>query len=355
MTMFPVESIYDAAADEQLFPDLLRRIADHFGAQAGFIAWMGSGCGAGFQAEYGNDPAYLKSYVETYAPLDILRPALMETPEGEPRPVYPLLQAPDVRDSRFYREYLAPQRIVDNLAVNLIKRDDMFATIAILRTGDVAPFPDEDIDRMRTLVPHLRRAVILSSHRIRQADLVSAYREAAQGARDGLVLLGDDGQILDLGPDIERITGFASIETASRSSFARALARSAETDTPMLREFTFDGRKVRLLLASRALSRNPYGDLSEGRGAAHAVSVTEVDRRWGLAYGAMVEAHALTAGEARVLEDVLTHGEMIETPARLGVARATVRSHLHKIYAKTDTSGFPDLCLYAHRFIVAAR
>lgn len=355
MTVFPVESIYDAATDERLFPDLLRRIGDHFGAQAGFLAWMGGTTGAGFQAEYGNDPAYLKSYVETYAPLDILRPALMETPEGEPRPAFPLLQSPEVRESRFYREYIVPQRIVDNLAVNLIKRDDMFATIAILRTGDVAPFAEEDIAAMRMLVPHLRRAVILSSHRIRQADLVSAYREAAQGARDGLVLLGDDGQILDLGPDIERITGFASIEAASRSAFSRALARAADADAPILSEFSFDGRKVRLLLASRALSRNPYGDISQGRGVAHAVSVTEVDRRWGLAYGAMAEAHALTASEARVLEDVLTHGEMIESPGRLGVARATVRSHLHKIYAKTGTLGFPDLCLYANRFIVAAR
>ena len=50
--MFPVESIYDAAADERLFPDLLRRIVDHFGAQAGFLGWMGGpgrgralGCG----------------------------------------------------------------------------------------------------------------------------------------------------------------------------------------------------------------------------------------------------------------------------------------------------------------------
>ncbi|APZ99969.1 hypothetical protein BWQ93_16875 [Sphingopyxis sp. QXT-31] len=352
--MFPVESIYDAAADERMFPDLLRRIGDHFGAQAGFLAWMGGASGAGFQAEYGNDPAYLRSYVETYAPLDILRPALMETPEGEPRPVYPLLQRPEVRESRFYREYIAPQRIVDNLAVNLIKRDDMFATIAILRTGDVAPFSEDDLAAMRVLVPHLRRAVILSSHRIRQADLMAAYREAAQGARDGLVLLGDAGQILDLGPEIERMTGFASIDAARRSAFARALARAAEVGTPVLREFRFGSRKLRLLLAPRALSRNRYGDVSEGGGAAHAVSVTEVDRRWGFAYGAMAEAHGLTAGEARILEDVLAHGEMIGTAERLGIARATARSHLHKIYAKTGTSGFPDLCLFAHRFIVAA-
>jgi DNA-binding CsgD family transcriptional regulator len=352
--VFPVESIYDAAADERLFPDLLRRIVNHFGAQAGFLGWMGGASGAGFQAEYGNDPAFLQSYVETYAPLDILRPALMDMPEGEPRPAYPLLQSDEIQKSRFYREYIAPQGIVDNLATNLIKRDGMFATVAILRTGDVAPFDTGDIEAMRVLVPHLRRAVYLSSHRIGQADLLSAYRQSAEGARDGLVLLGDDGRILDLGPEIERLTGFASIEAAGRSAFGRALARAAHDGKPVLHEFSFGQRPVRLLLASRALSRNRYGDVSEGPGAAYAVSVTEVDRRWGLAYDAIASAHELTPGETRVLQDVLTHGEMIGTSDRLGIARATARSHLHRIYAKTETSGFPDLCLFAHRFIVAA-
>lgn len=353
--MFPVQAIYDAAFDEQLFPDLLRQMAQHFGAQAGFIAWVNEASHAGFQAEYGNDPAYLKAYVETYAELDVLRPALMAAAEGEPQPAHPLLQTPDIQASRFYREYIVPQRIVDNLAVNLIKRDAMIATVAILRTGDVAPFDAGDIDAMRDLVPHLRRAVFLSSYRVRQADLVAVYRDAAGGARDGLVLLGDNGRILDLGPEIERMTGFASVEAATRSPFGRALARTMHAGAPTLHEFSFGGQSVRLLLSTQPLARNLYGDLSEGPGAAHAVSVTAVDRRWGLAYDAIAAAHGLTPGEARVLKDVLTHGDMAGSPERLGIAPATARSHLHRIYAKTETRGFPDLCLFAHRFIAPGR
>ena len=353
--MFPVQSIYDAAFDERLFPDLVRQLADHFGAQAGFIGWANEKTQAGFQAEYGNDPVWLQRYVETYAALDILRPVLMDAPEGEPLPVHALLQTPDVQASRFYREYIAPQRIVDNLAVNLIKRDGIFATIAILRTNNAPPFESDDVEAMRALVPHLRRAVFLSSYRIHQADLISAYRASAEGARDGLVLLRDDGRVLDLGPEVERLTGFTSPDAASRSRFGQALAKAMIADAPKLHEFTFGKVTLRLLLASKPLARNPYGDISEGPGAAHAVSVTAVDRRWGLAHGAIADAHALTAGEARVLKDVLTHGDMIGTPDRLGIARATVRSHLHRIYAKTDTSGFPDLCLFAHGFIAPMR
>ena len=353
--MFPVQTIYDAAFDEQLFPDLLQQIASHFGAQAGFLGWANEASHAGFQAEFGNDPAYLKAYVETYAEIDILRPALMAVPEGEPRAVHGLLQSPEVQASRFYREYIAPQRIVDNMAVNLIKRDGVMATIAILRTGDALPFVDTDIETMRELVPHLRRAVFLSGYRVRQADLMAVYRDAAVGARDGLILLADDGSILDLGPGISRMTGFASVEAANRSPFGRALARTMHAGAPTLHEFTFGKQAVRLLISCQPLARNPYGDLSEGAGAAYAVSVTAVDRSWGLAYGAIAETHGLTQGEARVLEDVLSHGDMSGSPERLGIASATARSHLHRIYAKTGTRGFPDLCLLAHRFIAPTR
>jgi len=197
--------------------------------------------------------------------------------------------------------------------------------------------------------------VFLSSYRVRQADMGSIYRDAAGGARDGLVLLADDGRVLDLGPEIERMTGFASVEAASRSPFGRVLAQAMHAGAPTLHEFSFGQRTMRLLLSSQPLARNPYGDLSEGAGAAHAVSVIAVDRRRDLAYGAIAAAHGLTPAEARILENVLSHGDIAGAPDRLGISSATARSHLHRIYAKTATRGFPDLCLLAHRFIAPGR
>jgi DNA-binding CsgD family transcriptional regulator/PAS domain-containing protein len=347
--VFPIQTIYDAALDDRQFPRLLEAIGAHLGAQSGFLAWGNTATGAHFQAQFGNDPAYLQAYVETYAAHDVLRPILADTPEGEPALAYPWLQTPEIRETRFYREYIAPQGIVDNLAVNLVKREDMFATIALLRLHDAPPFDAEDVARMRELVPHLRRAATLTSYRIHQADLIQAYRQTAHGARDALVLLDGQGRILDLGPEIAALTGLASIDAAARSPFAKALAGTIATEAPVLHMLESG---MRLLLVARPVSSNPFGHLSKGAGAAYAVSVTALDRRWGLAYAAIAEAHGLTPGEARVLEDVLTHGDMTDTPTRLGIARATARSHLHRIYAKTGTSGFPDLCLFAHRFLL---
>lgn len=351
--VFTIQKIYDAAFEEQQFPELLKAIVAYFGAQSGFLAWSNSDNETRFEAQYGNDPAFLQKYVESYWEHDVLRSRLFAFPEGQPAPVYALLQDPEVRESKFYREYLAPQGIVDNLAVNLIKRDNMVATIAVLRMGDVPPFDEDDIARMSELTPHLRRAVFLSSYRIRQANLIDAYRQAAPGARDGLVLLDDAGRVLDLGPEIERLTGLSSAEAAGRSSLGKALAKAVRAGRPVLHDLEdANGVTVRLLLQTQAIGRNLFGDLVEGPGVAYAVSVVVLDRRREIAFETIAAAHRLTPGESRVLEDVLTHGEMTGTPERLGMARATSRSHLHKIYAKTGTSGFPDLCLLANRFVV---
>ncbi|WP_286772055.1 hypothetical protein, partial [Sphingomonas sp. 66-10] len=146
--MFPIEEIYDAAFDRARFPALVQRLVEAFGAQSGFIGWSDTDRDAGFQAQYGNDPKWLQSYVQTYAAHDILRPHLHAVPEGEATTVWPLLQQPDIQQSIFYRDYLAPQGVVDNMAVNLIKRPGIVAHIAMLRYAPAERFSEEECARM---------------------------------------------------------------------------------------------------------------------------------------------------------------------------------------------------------------
>src|SRR5690606_35020595 len=104
-------------------------------------------------------------------------------PEGVATAAYPYLQQPEIQASIFYREYLEPQGIVDNLAVNLIKRPGIVATLAIISTEPSTPFSKDDIAKLADLIPHLRRAVFLQSHVIRQSNLVRGYRQAARSSR----------------------------------------------------------------------------------------------------------------------------------------------------------------------------
>ncbi|MBU1376286.1 MAG: helix-turn-helix transcriptional regulator [Alphaproteobacteria bacterium] len=349
--MVDIDDIYDAAFDRDLFPALLRKILGAMNAQSGFLAWIDMESQANFEVQFGNDPAFLQSYAETYAQHDIMRPTLQAAGEGVVMQAYEHLQAPELQDSIFYKEWLAPQGIVDNLAVNLIKREQMFATMAILRTGDAPPFDAEDTARFTAIVPHIKRAVYMQSRLIHQANLVGGYQRITSGARNGLVLLDDKLCVLDIDRATQGLTGLRVDQVLGAPPFEKALGAAVRDAGPVAVELPSEGGEgVTLLCVAQPLERDGFGDFAGGAGVAHAVHVLRVDQPASIAFASMAELYGLTPTEVRVMADAFAHADLTALGDRLGMARATARTHLHRIYDKTRTQGFAGLCLLAHRF-----
>lgn len=352
--MVEIDEIYDAAFDRELFPAILRKIIDGLGAQCGFLAWTDVASETRFEVQFGNDPAYLQSYMETYGDLDVMRPTLQAADEGVIMQAWETMQAPAVRESRFYKEWLAPQGIVDNLAINLIKRETMFAPMAIIRTGDVAPFDAADIARLATLVPHLKRAIYMQSRLANQANLVSGYRRITSGARNGVVLLDGRLRVLDLDPSLQALTGLKVGQTAgAATAFEGAVVQTVRDAAPVAVAVGEGDDPVTLLCVAQKLERDPFGDLTAD-GATHAIHVMRVDQAAPVAFASMAELYGLTPTELKVLADAFAHADLTMLGDRLGMGKATARTHLHRIYDKTQTQGFAALCVLAHRFALPA-
>ena len=347
-----IEQIYDAAFDRPRFGELLRRIAAEIDGHAAFLGWHDFERNCGFDVQFGNDPAWLRRYVEHFAEHDILRPILINVPEGEPAPAAPQFERKDIQESYFYREYISPQQIVDNMAVNLIKRPGMIATLAVLRKGAVAPFDAADLARLRELVPHLTRAVLIQSRLIDGENTADGFRQSSRGARDHIVLLSKEATILEIDPQLSDILGAKVGDSTGRSPFGKAALEAIALGEPVLAELAGrDGTITRLLCEAQVLERNRLGDLSTTQAATHAIHIGIVDRQRTIAYGAMAKAYRLTPTEARVLEAAVEQGDLILIGERLGMARPTARTHLHRIYDKTEAKGFADLCRLAYRFV----
>lgn len=349
--MVDIDEIYDAAFDRSLFQGLLRRIVTAMGAQSGFLGWTDMHSQTRFEVEVGNDPAFLQSYGETYAQHDVLRPELAAADEGVVMHVYDRLQDPEVRGSVFYREWLAPQGIVDNLAVNLIKRDTMFAPMALVRSHGAPPYDAADKARLEALVPHLKRAVYIQSRLIHQANLVSGYQRITSGARNGLVLLDDKLRVLDVDRITQGLTGVRQDQPLGPSAAERAIAAAVQGGAPVAVELARgEGQSATLLCVAQPLERDPFGDFAGGPGVAHAVHILRVDEAAEIAFPSMAAHYGLTPTEQKVMADAFAHADLTALGDRLGMARATARTHLHRIYDKTGVDGFAGLCLLAHRF-----
>ncbi|MEP9400556.1 helix-turn-helix transcriptional regulator [Sphingomonas sp. VNH70] len=348
--MVQIEHIYDAAFDRARFAGLIEQLVRAFDAQSGFLAFSGPGT-LGFQAQYGNEPVWLERYMTTYAGHDVLRPMLTALPEGVCSTAAPLLARPEVRDSIFYREYLAPQGIVDNLAVNLIVQPGLSAHLALIRRDPAPLFDAADETRLTLLTPHLRRAVYIQSRLIRAADHLAAIRSLIGDADGALLMLDAQARVVDFDPAVAAMLAVRLGETLGETVAGRGIAVAMQSGQPLAVETTApDGSPVSLLLQARALDRGRFGELGDVAGTAWVVHLTRIDRPRPIAMAAIGAFYGLTPTELRVLGDAITHGDLAGIGGRLGMARATARTHLHRIYEKTGTGGFAALSSLVHRF-----
>lgn len=352
MPMVAIQDIYDAAFDRQRMSELIERLCVDFGAGAGFIAWTDLDRDAGFHAQYGNDPIWLQRYVETYAAVDVMRPHLQAADEGQCVSAWALLQTPAIRESVFYREYLAPQGVVDNLAVNLVKRPDhgLMAHLALLRHAPAAPFSDADRQGLAALVPHLRRAILIQSRLVGAGDRAAASRALARGGATALMLLDGEGRVIEADDALRTLANLRVGERLDDGSLGGAVASALRTGEPQAIELRRDGESRTLLIEGRRLDDRSLADLAADTIAAHAVHVTFVDRPPRIAFDAFATLYRLTPTERRVLEDAIGNGDLTGIGQRQGMATATARTHLHRIYDKTGTGSFARLASLAHRF-----
>lgn len=352
--MVPIGEIYDAGFDPGLFPQLLQKVAREFGASSAFIAWLDDERQSGFQAQVGNDPEWIAAYASTYAPHDILLPHLLKIDEGECDTVHALLQLPDVRSSIFFREYLEPQGIIDNLAATLVRRPGINAHLSLLRKAPAPPFTAADKAAMKALIPHLKRAVFIQARLIRDACVAQGYRQTVPELSGHILQLTKDRKIVEIDPELAALTGMRTGDTVRGSPFANAVLAAIVQGVPVAVEVTGgSGDRARLLCEARQVVRDRFSDIVSGATASFTVHVANIDQPRQIAYAAMADLYRLTPMETRVLRDAVDHADLTRIGFRLGMAAATARTHLHRIYAKTETGGFPGLASLAHRFAMA--
>lgn len=171
-----------------------------------------------------------------------------------------------------------------------------------------------------------------------------------RGARNGLVLLDDKLRVLDVDRVTQGLTGVRQDQTLGPGAAERAIAAAIQGAPVTVQLTRGEGEPATLLCVAQPLERDPFGDFAGGPGVAHAVHILRLDEAAEIAFPSMAAHFGLTPTEQKVMADAFAHADLTELGDRLGMARATARTHLHRIYDKTGVDGFAGLCLLAHRF-----
>jgi DNA-binding CsgD family transcriptional regulator len=345
-------ALYDAALDPTLWPSAMGAASRFMASSASVVyEWSRIGEARGFIYDDGGlAPEYKALYHDRYVRIDPVTSEHHYAALEEPFSITDVVDPERYRQTAFYREWSGPQQIVDLLAAP-VSRDSYAATIFGVVRHERDGLVDEVMrHRMRLLVPHIRRAVALT-------DIVGAPRageltDVLDGLSAGVFLADAEGRVLHAnaagaalladGAAVRSRNGRLSLAdhraAVALSGALRAAANGVAVATDKGHAIPMTARDGSYFAAHLLplTHRNAHS-------ATAAVFVHRATHNSSIAPDLVGRAYGLTPAEQRVLSHIVEAGSVAEAAERLRVSETTVKTHLSRIFDKTETGRQADL------------
>ena len=349
-----IGDIYDASLDAGLWPSVVEGIARFVpGAFVNLFSQDATRKTAQAFYTYGISQDYLDLYFQKYIHLNPMFPTTLFFEVGRVLTENDIMPKAEFNETRFYKEWVRPQGLVDSMAAILEKSATSVAGIAVGRGEQHGLVDDEALRRMGLIVPHVRRAVaigkVIDLHKVEAAALADTLDGIAAatflvdaGGRivhaniAGHAMLGEGSVVQSIGARLAAID--ARADGALAGLFASGDAALGGVSLPL----TSDGgeRFVAHVLALTAGARRRAG-IAHSAAAAVFVRKTELDLPHPLEV--ISNAYKLTPAEMRVLMMIVQIGGVPEIAPVLGISETTVKTHLQHVFEKTGTQRQADL------------
>jgi DNA-binding CsgD family transcriptional regulator len=351
--------IYDAALEHSLWPDVLKRVAKFVGGPAAALFSKDASNKTGMSAyDTGIEPHYREIYFEKYIKLDPATTGHFFGDVEEPMATADLVPYDEFLQSQFYQEWAKPQGFVDFVAAVLDKSTTRAAMFGVFRHEHDGVVDNEVKRRMRLVVPHIRRAVLIG----RLIDLKTAEAATLSDVFDNLAT---SMCMLDATLRIVHANAACHVLLAEgnlvRSVSGRFEARDPQVDAE-LREIIWSAGLGDRAIGTRGIAlpmMNGHGaryvahilplntglreKTANNSDAVAAVFIQKANIE-GLAPPEIIaKAFKLTPTELRILLAIVEVGGAPEVAVALGIAESTVKTHLGRLYEKTGAKRQADL------------
>jgi DNA-binding CsgD family transcriptional regulator len=244
---------------------------------------------------------------------------------------------------------------------------NLLGGLYLARTTGSSPFAEDALAALRSLQPHLDRAVQV---RLRLETALSARRQALEAldAVEQAVLLVDGhaavrhanraAEALLRSGGLKTIAGALSCDHPDDTRALRRLVGAASTGQDDADGGTLAVRRRSGQCPLSVLVAPPRGDqpLRPEPLATAILLVTDPERAGPAAEGHLRALYGLTKAEARIVQALLDADRLADVAENLGITLSTVRTHLQRAFEKIDTRRQSELVrlLLAHRLPAVA-
>jgi len=180
-----IGTIYDTTLDRGLWPEVLRKSTEFVGGSAASLYSKNAACktGNGFLHWDSRSNTPGPDYFKEYVGIDPVTTRQFRFDVGQVYSVDDCMPYSEFVKTRIYKEWARPQRWADHLATTLDKSATSFSLFGIFRSDEQGLVNDEMRRRMRLIIPHIRRAVLIG----KVLDLHTTAATASADTLDGLV------------------------------------------------------------------------------------------------------------------------------------------------------------------------
>jgi DNA-binding CsgD family transcriptional regulator len=357
-----LRDIYDAALYPARWADIVTASRDYIGAFAASIvvndeARYDAGGGAGYGAL---EKAYRK-YVFLPSMLRVSRRVLRE---ADAISIASTLSRAELSEVPLFVDWCQPQGVRDVLTYGFTKahNNSIFLRIgggaAFALHKDDGPSSDAAMRRMQLVMPHMRRAILIGNTiNLRDAE-AATFIHLLDGLRAGIFLIDADQRMVHANASGRELLEEGEIvRIADGKLVANELNGAKMLEIGIARAAKGGPTSIGgpLAMALKACTRRAY--------AAHLLPLTAGARRSSAEHYESVAAlivhraelelppphqsfvrrYNLTPAEARVALAIAEVGGIPEVAKALGVGANTVRTHLQRIFSKTDIRRQADL------------
>lgn len=368
-----IGAIYDAVIDPALWDDTIDRIRRHLGFATLGVSVMTLPEGKILVNATSNIPEPYRTAMLDYGPeiVDMWGGVARFAAIPKEEPLILSEVNPRAKESRYYLEWGRPQHLSDLVALVLEFSPQMVAAIGLGIHDSAPPVTDEQIEALRRLAPHLRRAAVISGLLDGRAQAAASF-EAALSSLGSAVVLVDDRmhivyanvraeEMLRAGDPLARLNDKLDLPRELVRGQLEAAVTATATDAAGLPRGS--GIPVRrsdgsgMIIHVLPLRRRQVGAL--GTAAPNqpvaAVFVAEPNSELNLPIEAIQLLYGLRPAEARVFELIAAGYPAARIAKSLGISPNTVKTHTLRLFDKLGVHSRPELLRFARNSSLGLR
>ena len=353
-----IGDIYDAALDSSLWVGALEQATQFIGGTAAGIYWKDITVQGELHYVYNVEPSSVDAYFNKYIRFDPSLTAQFFFKVEEIYSTTNVLPYSEFVETTFYKEWVKPNGWADHLAATLDKSATSFAQFGVFRNERQGLADDNMRQRMRLLVPHVRRAVLIGNVINLQKEKAENLSDAFNGLDASVFLLDNHCHIAFSNIAAQALLDDATILRTVNNTLIAVDPHAAQVLRNVIAAASGGDGAVGTDGVAIPLSSKPgqnwvadvlpltSGARRQAGGLHSAVAAVFVRKRSPASppsLEALATLYRLTASEVRVLDAVMKVSSVRALADLLGSSQGTVKTHLQNLFRKTGTARQSEL------------